>query len=124
MSGVELVLAFLAGVVMGGALDRFVLPLLVDAWIDPAVPSPGIATSHAWDLPAIAAWRVRMGTPEAKAIARERSSSAECVNALARNRGLRAFGVRGRANVRAVVVWFALAHNLLRTLTLRAARAT
>ena len=32
MSGVELVLAFLAGVVMGGALDRFVLPLLVDAW--------------------------------------------------------------------------------------------
>jgi hypothetical protein len=25
MSGVELVLAFLAGVVMGGALDRFVL---------------------------------------------------------------------------------------------------
>ena len=34
VSGVELVLAFLAGVVMGGALDRFVLPLLVDAWID------------------------------------------------------------------------------------------
>ena len=31
MSGVELVLAFLAGVVMGGAFDRFVLPLLVDA---------------------------------------------------------------------------------------------
>jgi hypothetical protein len=34
MSGLELVLAFLAGVVMGGALDRFVLPLLVDASID------------------------------------------------------------------------------------------
>ena len=34
MSGVELVAAFLAGVVMGGALDRFVLPLLVDAWIE------------------------------------------------------------------------------------------
>ena len=34
MSGVELVIGFLAGVVMGGALDRFVLPLLVDAWID------------------------------------------------------------------------------------------
>ena len=34
MSEVELVLAFLAGVVMGGALDRFVLPLVVDAWID------------------------------------------------------------------------------------------
>jgi hypothetical protein len=34
MGGVELVLAFLACVVMSGALDRFVLPLLVDAWID------------------------------------------------------------------------------------------
>jgi hypothetical protein len=34
MTGVELVAAFLAGVVLGGALDRFVLPLIVDAWID------------------------------------------------------------------------------------------
>ena len=34
MSEVELLLAFLAGVLMGGALDFFVLPLLVDAWID------------------------------------------------------------------------------------------
>lgn len=33
MSGVDLVLAFLAGVAMGGALDRFLLPPLVDAWI-------------------------------------------------------------------------------------------
>ena len=34
MNGLELVVAFLAGVVMGGALDFFVLPLLVDAWTD------------------------------------------------------------------------------------------
>ena len=34
MSGVELIRALLAGVVTGGALDRFVLSLLVDAWID------------------------------------------------------------------------------------------
>jgi hypothetical protein len=34
LSWVELVLAFLAGVVMGGVLDRFVLPHLVDAWSD------------------------------------------------------------------------------------------
>lgn len=34
MSGIELVLAFLVGVVMGIALDAFVLPFLVDAWID------------------------------------------------------------------------------------------
>jgi len=34
MSGVELVLTFLAGVGMGIALDRWLLPPLVDAWID------------------------------------------------------------------------------------------
>ena len=34
MSGVELVLAFLSGVAMGIALDRGLLPPLVDAWID------------------------------------------------------------------------------------------
>ena len=34
MSGVELVAAFLAGVGMGIALDRWLLPPLVDAWID------------------------------------------------------------------------------------------
>ena len=34
MSGVDFVLAFLAGVVMGGALDRWLLPPLVDASID------------------------------------------------------------------------------------------
>jgi hypothetical protein len=34
MSDVDLVLAFLAGVAMGIALDRWLLPLLVDAWID------------------------------------------------------------------------------------------
>ena len=34
MSGVELALAFLSGVVMGILLDRWVLPPLVDAWID------------------------------------------------------------------------------------------
>jgi hypothetical protein len=34
MSGVELALAFLSGVVMGVLLDRWLLPSLVDAWID------------------------------------------------------------------------------------------
>jgi hypothetical protein len=34
MSEVELVLAFLAGVAMGIALDRWLLPPLVDSWID------------------------------------------------------------------------------------------
>lgn len=34
MSEVELALAFLSGVVMGMVFDRWLLPPLVDAWID------------------------------------------------------------------------------------------
>ena len=34
MSEVELTLAFLSGVVMGTLLDRWLLPPLVDTWID------------------------------------------------------------------------------------------
>jgi len=34
MSEVELAIAFFSGVVMGILLDRWVLPPLVDAWID------------------------------------------------------------------------------------------
>ncbi len=37
-------------------------------------------------------WRQRMATDEAKAIYRQRAATAECVNALARNRGLQRFG--------------------------------
>ena len=33
MSGIELVLAFLSGVVTGVLLDRWLLPPLVDLWI-------------------------------------------------------------------------------------------
>jgi hypothetical protein len=39
MSEVELLLAFLAGAVTGGALDRFVLPLLVDGLDRPTAPA-------------------------------------------------------------------------------------
>jgi transposase len=79
---------------------------------------------HYGDTEAVGEWRARMRTPEAQAIYRERPATAECVNALARNRGLRAFPVRGRQKARAVLVWYALAHNLLRALSLRAAGAT
>jgi len=83
---------------------------------DPHAPRPG-------DSEVIAEWRRRMGTPEAKAIYKERASTAECVNAIARNRGLRQFLVRGLAKVRAVALWFALAHNLMRAVALRAQAA-
>jgi IS5 family transposase len=67
----------------------------------------------------LAAWRARMQTDAAQAIYRERAATSECVNALARQRGLRQFLVRGLAKVRTVLLWFALAHNLLHAATLR-----
>lgn len=78
---------------------------------------------RAGDSDVIAEWRQRMGTAEAKAIYKQRASTAECVNAIARNRGLQQFLVRGLAKVRAVALWFALAHNLMRAVVLRAQAA-
>jgi len=65
-----------------------------------------------------------MSTPQAKEIYKDRAATAECVNAIARNRGLQRFRVRGQAKARAVLLWFALAHNLMRTVALRSAAAT
>lgn len=59
-------------------------------------------------------WRARMKTEEAQRIYKERASTAECVNAQARNRGLQQFAVRGLKKVQSVVLLFALAHNVVR----------
>jgi len=83
---------------------------------DPYAPRPG-------DSPAVIEWRKRMATPEAQEIYKDRAATAECVNAIARNRGLRQFVVRGLKKVRAVALWFALAHNLMRGVALRAMAA-
>jgi IS5 family transposase len=42
------------------------------------------------------------------------------VNAQARNRGLYQLRVRGLLKVKAVALWYALAHNLMRAVKLRA----
>jgi len=64
-----------------------------------------------------------MGTVMAHELYKERAATAECVNAIARNRGLQRFAVRGRDKTRAIALWFALAHNLMRTVVLRTAPA-
>ena len=69
--------------------------------------------------PAVGDWRERMGTPEAKEIYKKRAATAECVNAIARNRGLQQFRVRGLIKVKAVLLWYALAHNFIRIQALR-----
>lgn len=76
-------------------------------------------TPRADDPPAVAAWRQRMATDQAKEIYKERASTAECVNAIARNRGLQQFRVRGLVKVKAAVLWYVLAHNLIRAAMLR-----
>lgn len=76
------------------------------------------------DGPGMGAWRVRMGTEAAKEIYKTRAATAECVNALARNRGLRHLLVRGLEKTRSVLLWFALAHNMMRAESLRRASAT
>ena len=75
------------------------------------------------DAEGVAAWRQRMGSAEAQGVYRQRGAAAEWVNAGARNRGLYQVRVRGRLKVLAVLLWQALAHNLLRAAALRASRA-
>ena len=82
-----------------------------DETIDPHAPK-------ASDSEAVASWRVRMGTEQAKSIYKERAATAECVNAQARNRGLTRLQVRGLAKVKNVVLLFALAHNVMRMFAL------
>jgi transposase len=74
------------------------------------------------DTEAVGQWRERMGTEEAKAKYQQRSKC-EWSNAMARNRGLQQFVVRGLAKVKAVIMWYALVHNLLRAVALRARAA-
>lgn len=83
---------------------------------DPYVP---LAT----DSPSVAQWRQRMGTAQAKEIYKQRASTVECVNAQARNRGLQRLLVRGLSKVRAVLLWYAIAHNVVRRLSLGAGLA-
>lgn len=80
---------------------------------DRYAPLPG-------DGPQVREWRVRMGTEPAQAVYRQRASTVECVNAQARNRGLIRLLVRGLRKVKAVALWFAVAHNLACGMRLRA----
>jgi transposase len=89
-------------------------------------PKDGARDPHArlaTDSNAIGDWRERMGTEEAKAIYKDRAATAECVNAIARNRGLQQFRVRGRRKVKTVLLWYALAHNMMRGIALRLQQA-
>lgn len=72
------------------------------------------------DSDAVARWRSRMGTEEAKTIYRLRGQTAEWVNAQSRNRGLQQMPVRGQGRCRIIALLYAIVHNLVVAERLRA----
>ena len=72
------------------------------------------------DGPGVADWRRRMASAAGQALYKERAK-AECPNAWGRRMGLGRLLVRGKEKARNVLLWFALAHNMLRSFALRCA---
>lgn len=71
------------------------------------------------DSAAVAAWRKRMGTDEAKQIYKQRAATAETVNADAKtHRGLDSLAVRGVGKVLGSATLFALTYDILRLIAL------
>lgn len=79
---------------------------------DPYAPRKG-------DSEEVKRWRARMGSEQGRQKYKRRGVC-EWTNAMCRNRGLWQFVVRGLEKVSAVVMWYVLAHNLLRGVALRA----
>jgi hypothetical protein len=79
--------------------------------IDPHLPKPG-------DSVAVAVWRIRMGTDDARQIYKQRAATAETVNADAKaDRGMAATALRGLDKVTGTACLFALTYNILRFIT-------
>jgi transposase len=74
------------------------------------------------DGPGVADWRKRMPSEIGKHMYRERTK-AECLNAHGRRMGLRQLTVRGKEKARTVLLWFAIAHNMMRALALQQSAA-
>jgi len=93
-----------------------------------ALPLKGIQTEtvstdayipHKGDTPEVVAWRERMASAEGQQILKKRGQVAELVHAVLDQMNLARLKVRGLRKVRAALLWFALAHNLLRERLLR-----
>jgi len=80
---------------------------------DPYAPRRG-------DSPGVAEWRRRMASQAADALYRQRCK-VERTNAWARRMSLDRLVVRGKQKARTALLWFALAHNMLRGFALRRA---
>jgi transposase len=103
------------------ALERGGCRIYAPVMRRPRATRPRDRRRHRFDTPATLRWKRRMRTARARRLYRLRAATSECVNAIARNRGLDKLRVRGREKVRAILLWYALTHNALRTLSLRSA---
>jgi IS5 family transposase len=65
-----------------------------------------------------------MASDQGKALYKLRAATVECANAQLRRRRLDRFNVRGLIKARAVLLWHALAHNLMRMRSLNIAFGT
>jgi transposase len=115
----------------GGFTKLQAIDELTERGTQPVVPPPrsrnpdidGLAPKDT-DSPAQAQWRAFMASEQAKQLYRQRGASVECANAQLRRRGLDQFNVCGMVKARTVLLWHALAHNLMRMRSLNIAFAT
>ena len=71
-------------------------------------------TASRWDTMGTTAWWQRMQTAAAREIYKQRAAVSATINAETKCRfGGRAFAVRGLRKVRCMVLWLALAYNLV-----------
>lgn len=99
----------------GHGIEVYCPPIKSKHGTDPFAPRPG-------EGPGVAAWRQRMNSEVGQALYRRRVEH-ECVNARARQWTLGQLTVRGLQKAKAVLLWFALAFNILAEHRLRAAAA-
>lgn len=109
----------------GGYANLAAIDQLAQAGSQPCVPVPKSRNPaidphqpKASDPPAVAAWRIRMASQAARALYKLRGASVECANAQFRRRGFTQIPLRGLDKARAVLLWHALAHNLMRMASL------
>ncbi len=114
----------------GGFTKLQAINELTERGTQPVVPPPksrnpdiDCLQPKADDTPAQAQWRQLMGSDWGKDLYIHRAATVECANAQLRRRGLLQFNVRGLLKVRAVALWHALAHNLMRMRSLNIAIA-
>jgi transposase len=97
----------------GEGIDIYCPPTQSKHGTDPYLPRRD-------DGPGVLAWRGRMASAEGQAIYRDRSIC-ECIHARWRNWNMIRLNVRGIAKIKAVMLWYALANNIIQGHRLAAA---